>query len=121
MLLDYQQAKKNLSTYKKNYVRAEFPHIDNSYKLYLLQNYEDTYYPDNIINAGKSVYIERNFEMINRSKYCIIYFNKNYLPHKRKKSNKDLWDYQPKSGTKIVYDYALKKHTTIINIFNETF
>ena len=50
---------------KRIYVRAEFPYIDESYKKYLLQKYDDTYFPENIISAGKSVYIERNYEMIN--------------------------------------------------------
>lgn len=55
------------------YVRAEFPYISDSYRNYLLQMYEDTYYPENILKAGKTVYIKRNYEMINKSKYCIVF------------------------------------------------
>lgn len=55
------------------YIRAEFPYIDNSYRNYLLKHFEDTYYPEKIIGSGKAVYIERNYEMINKSKYCIVY------------------------------------------------
>lgn len=104
---------------KRIYVRAQFPYINNDYRDYLLQSYEETYYPDSVHNAGKSAYVVRNREIINKSKFCIIYFDENYAPPRRKKRNMDLTDYQPKSGTKIAYDYALKKQKTIINIFRE--
>ena len=105
---------------KRIYVRAQFPYIDNNYMSYLLENYEETYFPDNMLKAGRSSYVERNYEMINKSEFCIVYFDKNYLPPRRKKSNKDLTDYQPKSGTRIAYDYVVRKQRKIINIFNET-
>lgn len=44
-----------------------------------------------------------------------MYYNENYLPPKRKKSKRDLFDCQPKSGTKVAYDYAVKKKKHIIN------
>ena len=65
---------------KRIYVRAEFPYIDDQYRSYLLERYEDTYFPDQLYHAGKAVYIERNYEMIQNSKYAIIYYNKNYIP-----------------------------------------
>lgn len=99
---------------KRIYVRAEFPYIDDDYKFYLLENYEETYYPERAINAGKAVYVERNFEMIDKSGFCVFYYNESYLPMKRKNSNKDFVDYQPNSGTKIAYDYAKKHHIKII-------
>ncbi len=111
--------KENYPFIKRIYVRAEFPHINNDYESYLLQHYEDTYYPNHIQKAGKSAYIERNCEMINKSICCIMYYNENYAPPKRKQSNKDLTYYQPKSGTKIAYHYALRKQKTIINIFKD--
>ncbi len=98
------------------YVRAEFPYIDTSYRAYLLEQYEDTYYPEKMIEAGKAAYVERNFEMINNSKYCIIYYDENYAPPRRKNNHRDLTDYQPKSGTKIAFDYAIKK-CDVINVF----
>lgn len=100
------------------YVRAEFPYIDDSYRNYLLERYEDTYYPENIIDAGKAAYVERNYEMINKSKYCIVYYDENYAPPRRKNSRRDLTDYQPKSGTKVAYDYAVKK-CDVINVFQK--
>ena len=57
---------------KRVYIRAEYPVIDESYKTYLLKSYEDTYFPEKLIGAGKAVYIERNFEMIDKSRFCIF-------------------------------------------------
>ena len=100
-------------------MRAEYPYIDDNYRNYLLEDYEDTYYPENMLKAGNSAYVERNFEMINKSKFCIFYFNNNYLPPRRLKGKMYLTDYQPKSGTKVAYDYAIKKKVKVINIFEE--
>ena len=86
---------------KRIYVRAEFPVINNSYKQYLLERYEDTYYPENIKGAGKAVYIKRNYEMIQNSQYCIFYYDEGYTITGRK------------SGTKIAFDYARKHHKEI--------
>jgi len=101
---------------KRIYVRAEFPYIDDSYKNYLLESYEDTYYPSKMIDAGKAAYVERNYEMINNSRYCICYYDENYMPPRRKNSRRDLTDYQPKSGTGIAFDYARKEELNIINL-----
>ena len=84
------------------YVRAEFPIINDEYKAYLLESYEDTYYPEKLIDAGKAVYVERNIEMINRSRFCIVYFDESYAPSKRK------------SGTKTALDYAIKLKKEIL-------
>ena len=87
---------------KRIYVRAEFPFINDDYKAYLLKLYDDTYYPESIMGAGRASYVERNFEMINNSKYCIVYCNESYAPATRK------------SGTKIALGYAVKKGREII-------
>lgn len=104
---------------KRIYVRAEFPYIGVSYKKHLLQYYEDTYYPERIIGAGKAVYVERNIEMIDNSDFCVVYFDEGYELVRRKNSKKDLFDYQPRSGTRMAYDYALNKEKKIINICNK--
>ena len=101
---------------KRIYVRAEFEYIDDSYRDYLLERYEDTYYPEHIKNSGRASYVERNQEMINCSKYCVVYYNENYLPPRRRNSRQDFNDYQPESGTKIAYNYATKKKKKIINL-----
>ena len=111
-----EQKKKN-PYIKRIYVRAEYQYISESYKKYLLKNYDDTYYPKQIENSGKASYVERNQEMINKSRFCVVYYDRNYVPPKRKKSMADLCDYQPKSGTAIAYEYAVKKDKMIINVF----
>ena len=87
---------------KRIYVRAEFPVINEEYKDYLLKSYDDTYFPEKIIGSGSVAYVERNYEMINQSKYCIVYYDEQNAPTTRK------------SGTKIALDYALKKGREII-------
>jgi len=99
------------------YVRAEFPHINDDYKAYLLKDCDDTYYPERIVRAGKAAYVERNFEMIDKCLYCIMYFNEDYIPPMRKHSRRNVFPYKPNSGTKLSYDYAVKKGKKIINLF----
>ncbi|MBQ2704047.1 MAG: DUF1273 family protein [Clostridia bacterium] len=89
---------------KRVYVRAEFPAITDQYKSYLLKSYDETYYPDKIIHAGKATYVERNYEMINKSKYCVIYYNEQTGTNNHK------------SGTKIALDYAIKQGKEILFI-----
>ena len=89
---------------KRIYVRAEFPVISDNYKDYLLESYEDTYYPKKIIDSGRAAYVERNFEMINQSRFCVVYYDESYTPSKRK------------SGTKIALDYAIKCKREIVII-----
>lgn len=89
---------------KRVYVRAEYPYISEHYKNYLLENYEDTYYPEKIMNSGKASYVERNYEMIDHSQFCIVYYNEQHTPTTRK------------SGTKIALDYAVKQHKKIIRV-----
>ena len=89
---------------KRVYVRAEYPYISERYKSYLLENYEDTYYPEKILNSGRASYVERNYEMIDNSYYCIVYYDEPSAPTTHK------------SGTKIALDYATKKCKDIISV-----
>ena len=89
---------------KRVYVRAEYSYISEHYKNYLQESYEDTYYPEHIIGSGRAAYVERNYEMIDKSNYCIIYYDEQNAPTTRK------------SGTKTALDYAIKKGKQIINI-----
>ncbi len=66
--------------------------------------------------AGKASYIERNQAMIRDSDYCIFYYDKDYKPPTRKRTKRDLFEYQPKSGTAIAYEYAKQKRKIIINV-----
>ncbi len=96
------QIKEKYPHIKRVYMRAEYPYINEQYKNYLLENYEDTYYPEKIIGAGRVAYIERNYEMINNSHFCIFYYDKEIAPIIRN------------SGTKIALDYAIKQQKKII-------
>lgn len=69
---------------KRIYVRAEYPDIDEQYTNYLLENYEETYYPEHIRGSGRAAYVERNCEMINKSRYCIVYYDEQGVPTARK-------------------------------------
>lgn len=111
------ELKKDFPHIQRIYVRAEFPYIDDSYRNYLLERFEHTYYPQNIFSAGKAVYVERNYEMINKSKYCVIYYDSNYTPSTKRHKNNFLTK-KTKSGTKLAYDYAIKK-CVVINIKNK--
>ena len=91
---------------KRVYVRAEYQYIDESYKAYLLESYEDTYFPKSGLGAGKASYVKRNYEMIDNSRYCIVYYDELGVPTTRK------------SGTKVAFDYAVKKEKQIINIIS---
>ena len=86
---------------KRVYVRAEYPYISEHYKNYLLESYEDTYYPEHIRSSGRAAYVERNYEMIDKSKFCIVYYDEPNAPTTRK------------SGTKIALDYAVNKRKLI--------
>jgi len=87
---------------KRIYVRAEYPFISDSYRAYLLRYYDDTYYPEKILGSGRAVYVERNYEMIDQSRFCVVYYDDLYTPPTRK------------SGTKIAFNYAVKLNRDII-------
>ena len=89
---------------KRIYVRAEYPVISDTYREYILRSYDGTYYPDKIRGSGRAAYVERNREMIDRSRICIVYYDESSPPSNRK------------SGTKAALDYAKKKGREIILI-----
>lgn len=89
---------------KRVYVRAEYPHISERYRSYLLESYEDTYYPEKILRSGRAAYVERNREMIDRSRICVVYYDEvKALPTR-------------KSGTKIALEYAVKQGKVIVRV-----
>ena len=96
------EIKKKYPHIKRIFVRAEYPYIDESYESYLLESYEDTYFPKSVLGAGKASYVKCNCEMIDNSRFCIVYYKEDYTPKGRK------------SGTKIALAYAEKKKKTII-------
>ena len=112
------ELKETYPSIKRIYVRSAYQYIDKSYENYLLESYEETYYPPKLENAGKCSYVERNYEMIDKSTYCVFYYNENYVPElKRPPKHNMLLPSRRTSGTKIAYEYALKKKKEIINIY----
>lgn len=112
------ELKKEYPNIKRIYVRSSFQHISKSYEDMLLTSYEETYFPKSIENAGRFSYVERNFNMINNSTYCVFYYNKNYLPQFKKRSKRDIFSpSRRKSGTKIAYEYAISKRKQVINMY----
>ena len=85
---------------KRVFVRGKFPDINEEYENYLLENCEETYFPEKALNAGRAIYIERNCEMIDKSDVCVFYYIKT----------------DEKSGTKMAFDYANRKNKRIINL-----
>ncbi len=78
---------------KRIYVRAEYPYISDSYRAELLKYYEDTFFPERTLGAGRAVYVERNQEMIRQSHFCVVYYDDSVAMSR-------------KSGTKIALMYA---------------
>ena len=95
---------------KRVYVRAVNQNIDVLYEKYLLESYEETFFPSKLEKAGRYSYVERNFEIIDNATYCIFYYNENYVPVGLR---------ERKSGTKIAYNYAIKKKKKIINLYRD--
>ena len=54
--------------------------------------------------------------MINESEYCVFYYDKHYIPPKRKLFKKSVFNYQPKLGTAISFEYAYGKKKNIKNV-----
>jgi len=98
------EIKKKYPHIKRIYVRAEYPYISEQYKKFLLESYEDTYYPEKILNSGRASYVERNYEMIDKSGYCVVYYDALNVATART------------SGTKTALEYAKRKRKKIISV-----
>lgn len=98
--------KVNYPHIKRVYVRAEYPIINESYERYLLKNYEETYYPAKLAGAGRAAYVKRNAEMIDKSRFCVVYSLDTYTPTNRK------------SGTVLALRYAEKQKKIIFKFPN---
>ncbi len=106
---------KDSTNVKRVYVRAEYQYISETYEKGLLERFESTIYPSEICNSGKSVYVERNQYMIDKSDVCIFAYDENYKPP-IKESKRWLFPKENKSGTAIAYKYAVQKNKRIVNV-----
>lgn len=92
---------------KRIYVRGEFQYISDDYKnTFFTNGFEDSFLPECCRVGSRASYIERNKYMIDKSDYCVFYYDKSYSSVGN--SNK--------SGTKIAFDYAVKQNKFIINM-----
>lgn len=82
-----------------------------------LTDYESAVNSQKSQNATEDTYIMRNQEMVDNSDVCVFYYDKDYLPPRRKRAKNVVSDYQPKSGTAIVFAYARRKKKIIKNLF----
>ena len=116
-------------------LQIEFPHIKliaipvDSMAILLRDNEEDIKFsqachwmiydyavrPPNISKAGKASYVERNQFMIDKSDFCIVYYDPKYSPKEVYRKGRY---YQPRSGTKVALDYAISKKKTIYSVLN---
>ena len=67
--------------------------------------------------SGRASYVERNMAMIDRSNYCVFYYDESYKPPAKKEIKHGERFCQQMSGTAIAYKYASRKKKYIINIF----
>ena len=110
--------KKEYPNIQRIYVRSANMFITKEYEEYLLKYYDQTYFLVKIEKAGKFSYVERNFEMIDKSTYCVFYYNEEYVPKIKKRSKDKIeLNLRRNSGTKIAYQYAVKKKEEIINLY----
>ena len=98
------EARKKYMHIKRVWVRADYPEIDDSYREYLLELYDDTYFPEKLIGAGKAAYVKRNYEMIKNSDICVVYYDESALPAGRR------------SGAGIALAYAEKHNKRILRM-----
>lgn len=101
---------------RRIHFRKDYEDADDYTMQFLLSGYEESICPKGVGSAGKAGYVERNQAMICESDICIFYYNKQYLPSKRKYGKDSVTDRQVNSGTAVAYAYAVKKKKRIFNL-----
>ena len=94
---------------RRVYVRAEYPDISEGYREYLLQSYDDTFFPEELRSAGRARYVERNRIMIDWADSCVFYY-------RGESTVADRAGRKRKSGTALAWDYAVKRKKDIYNV-----
>lgn len=107
---------------KRIFVRAEYDY-DFKSVAYLLENYEETFFPDRVRGAGELSYVVRNQVLADMCDVLIVYCDVNYnLPRKKCRNAMLEAVYahrHNKSGTKMAMSYAQQKKKQIINVFEQ--
>ena len=106
---------------RRVYVRAQYEEITKFYEEYLLENYEETFFPDKVHGSNELCYIVRNFCMIEMCDMLLTYYDDNYLPPSKTTKNKMLahacCNKKSQSGTCMAVRYAKRRKKKIINLF----
>lgn len=71
-----------------------------------LNGYDKIIELEKLFYAGKASYVERNYEMIKNSDYCVFYYSDDYV-----NSNMGI-----RSGTHLAFKYAKQKNKQIVNV-----
>lgn len=100
--------KRNNPQLQRVYVRAEYEFINDDYTSYLLEQFESTFFPKEVSNAGKAAYIKRNQVMIDLCDLAVVYYDENVSPA------------NSQSGTARAVQYLLKRKKRFINIKSQT-
>ncbi|MBQ8908780.1 MAG: hypothetical protein IJY90_00610 [Clostridia bacterium] len=95
---------------KRVYVRVEYHLEDN--QSFVGELYDESYFPNCAVGAGRKAYVLRNQHMIDASDVVVFYYNPSYLPQGRMGKN-----CRRVSGTQIAYNYVLKKRKRFVNVF----
>lgn len=118
------EMQKIYSQIKTVYVRAQYEHIQQFYEEYLLEYYDETYYPDKVSGSNELCYVVRNFCMIESCDVLLTYCDSNYLPPSKTTKNKmmaAIYAHKtPNSGTHMAVRYAKKRNKRIINLFENS-
>lgn len=102
---------------KRTYVRCDYQEYPEFYQEHINKLYEESYFPERVLNAGKKRYVLRNQDMIDNSDIMVFYCDNNYKKEPYKESRRCVSLTYPRSGTHVAYEYAVKKKKEIINIF----
>jgi len=97
--------------------RHDYPEVSDYMRPYIFDDYyEDNIFPQKALNAGASVYVERDQAMIDDSDFCIFYYDENYKPPEKHHVRRYVCPVQTKSGTALAFRYASAKNKRIINL-----
>ena len=106
---------------KTVYVRANYEHIEKSYEDYLLESYDETYYPDTVRDSHELCYVIRDAALVEVCDVLLTYCATNYEPPRKTPKNKMMAPVEtakkPKSGTQMAVLFAKKRKKRIINLF----
>ena len=92
---------------RRIHFRTEYGDADEYTMQFLMSGFEESVCPKGVENAGRARYVERDQAMIRESDVCVLYYDEQYRPSRRK------------SGTAAAFIYAKKQNKGIVNLFEK--